>query len=256
MSTKKDLTELLAYAVKKAEATTEIKVAWAGLSNLEKILVKKSNENGRVASLAAIKKIASLIENQPAAAEAKPAKRDFASYRFKKKDMSKKACSAGCKCSKCKGKKMKKSAACTRIVEMLKKAAQRNLLPGLTKKADPGHPNSYEMTPGGAVASNSIFNEPTASGFLSKAWGKTPGWGKALATLAGMGLIGHGMYSAGREWSKRYDPGVDPEAKGIGLNRDLANALREQMAKAQASSAELGGMQRGWRNAYAPLYGI
>ena len=256
MSTQKDLTELLAYAVKRAETATEIKVAWVGLSKLEKILAKKADENGRMVSLPAIRKIASLIEKQPVGAEVKPAKRDFASYQFKKKDMSKKACSAGCKCSKCKGKKMKKSASCLKMAGMLKKAAQRNLFPGLAKKADPGHANSYELTPGGARSAASIWEEPSASRFMSKAWGKTPGWGKALAALAGVGLLGHGMYSAGREWSKRYDPGVDPEAKGIGLNRDLANALREQMAKAQASSAELGGLQRGWRNAYAPLYGL
>ena len=86
MSTKKDLTELLAYAVKRAETATEIKVAWVGLSKLEKILAKKADENGRMVSLPAIRKIASLIEKQPVGAEVKPAKRDFASYQFKKKD--------------------------------------------------------------------------------------------------------------------------------------------------------------------------
>jgi hypothetical protein len=242
MSTKKDLTELLSYAVKKAAVATEVKVAWAGLSNLEKVLAKKASEKGRAVPLSTIKKIASMIEEKPAPAEAKPAKRDFASYRFKKKTDATKEASGAC----CKGKKkmkMKKSAACTKMIEMLKKA-------NFVKAADvPGAP------PAGA-APGSIWKDPSAASFLSRGWGQTPGWGKALAILAGAGLLGHSIYGAGREWSKRYDPGVDPEAKGIGLNRDLANALREQMAKAQASSAELGGLQRGWRNAYAPLYGM
>lgn len=243
MSTKKDLTELLSYAVKKAAVVTEVKVAWAGLSNLEKVLAKKADEKGRVVPLSTIKKIASLIEEKPAVAEAKPAKKDFASYRFKKKtpDATKEASGACCKGKK--KMKMKKSAACTRMIEMLKKA---NFVKAA---AIPGAP------PAGA-APGSFWKSPSALGFASGAWGATPGWGKALAILAGAGMLGHSIYGAGREWSKRYDPGVDPSAKGIGLDRDLANALREQMAKAQASSAELGALQRGWRNAYAPLYGL
>jgi hypothetical protein len=231
MSTKKDLTELLSYAVKKAAVVTEAKVAWAGLSTFERVLVKKANEKGRAVPLSMIKKIAEMVEATPAVEKAKPAKRDFASYRFKKKTDATKEASGAC----CKGKmkkKMKKSAACVKMVEMLKKASFAK------------------------AAAGDFWKAPTARGFASGAWGATPGWGKALAILAGAGLLGHSMYGAGREWSKRYDPGVDPSAKGIGLDRDLANALREQMAKAQASSAELGGLQRGWRNAYAPLYGM
>jgi hypothetical protein len=232
MSTKKDLTELLSYAVKKAAVTTEVKVAWAGLSNLERVLAKKASEKGRAVPLSTIKKIAEMVEAKPAAEEAKPAKRDFASYRFKKKtDLDKKA--AGACCEGKKKKKKMKSATCAKMAEMLKEA-------NLVKAAAPGN----------------FWKSPSALGFASGAWGATPGWGKALAILAGAGLLGHSMYGAGREWSKRYDPGVDPAAKGIGLDRDLANALREQMAKAQASSAELGALQRGWRNAYAPLYGM
>jgi hypothetical protein len=245
MSTKKDLTELLSYAVKKAAVVTEVKVAWAGLSPLEKVLAKRAGMNGRAVPLTTIKKLAALIEEKPAVEEAKPAKRDFASYRFKKKtDMSKKACSAGCKCSKCCGKKkMKKSAACNKMIEMLKKA-------NFVKSAA----TTVGAPPAGAA--DSIWNETSPLKFISGAWGKARGWQKALAIMAGAGLLGHSIYGAGREWSKRYDPGVDPSAKGIGLDRDLANALREQMAKAQASSAELGALQRGWRNAYAPLYGL
>ena len=240
MSTKKDLTELLSYAVKKAAVVTEAKVAWAGLSTFERVLVKKANEKGRAVPLSMIKKIAEMVEATPAVEKAKPAKRDFASYRFKKKTDATKEASGAC----CKGKmkkKMKKSAACTKMLAMLKKASFAKLAVD---------------APGAAAAAGNFWKTPSARGFVSGVWGATPGWGKALAILAGAGLLGHSMYGAGREWSKRYDPGVDPSAKGIGLDRDLANALREQMAKAQASSAELGGLQRGWRNAYAPLYGM
>ena len=261
MSTKRDLTELLTYAVKKAEASTEVRVAWAGLSNLEKVLAKRASEKGQMIHLAGIRKLAALIEKPPAGTEGQPAKRDFASYRFKKKDMSKKACSVGCRCPKCKSKKMKKSAACVRMIGLLKKASRHPAFPGLTKKAI-GLEGVQALTgmsnpaPAAAAAGSSFFDEPSASKFISGAWGKTPGWGKALAVLAGLGVLGHGMYGAGREWQKRYDPGVDPAAKGIGLDRDLANALREQMAKGTAWASELGGMQRGFRQAYAPLYGI
>jgi hypothetical protein len=242
MSTKKDLTELLSYAVKKAAVVTEVKVAWAGLSNLEKVLAKRAGMNGRAVPLTTIKKLAALIEEKPAVAEAKPAKKDFASYRFKKKtpDATKEASGACCKGKK--KMKMKKSAACTRMIEMLKKA-------NFVKAA-----NVQGAPPAGSP--DHFLDTKSPLKFVSGAWGQTPGWGKALAILAGAGMLGHSIYGAGREWSKRYDPGVDPSAKGIGLDRDLANALREQMAKAQASSAELGALQRGWRNAYAPLYGL
>lgn len=91
--------------------------------------------------------------------------------------------------------------------------------------------------------------------FIRGAVKATPGWAKALAAvLAGAGL-GHMAYSGGREWATRYDPGIDPAMKGMGLDRDTMRALREQIAKQTGWASELGALQQGYRNSMAPLYG-
>jgi hypothetical protein len=147
----------------------------------------------------------------------------------------------------------------TDIVGLLKYAmdagTKAKQTPRLTKKAAVTLSSQIVMRQKVAMLAkksgfSAAFASPTLSGFLHEAVKGTPGWAKALG-LVGAGVAG---VAGARELMKRYDPGVDPEAKGIGMNRNLRNALTEQTAKATSWASELGGMQHAMRNAYAPLY--
>ncbi len=100
----------------------------------------------------------------------------------------------------------------------------------------------------------STFAQPTVRGFATSALTKTPGWAKALALLGVGGAGAAAGWHAGNEINKRFDPGVDNEAKGIGMNRNLRNALTENIAKSTQWANELGGLQHASRNAYSALY--
>ncbi len=230
MSTKKDLTDLLSYAVKKAEASAEIKVAWNGLSALEKHLAKKAAAKGPV-SVANIKKLAALIEKKPVKQAMCGAKH---SPKKKKKAMKKASASQ----QRTVGL-LKKAFANPRLVPTLKVAVQSE---DFLKMAV--HPFGRGPMPTPAPTYGDALKARTIPDFLKKTWNATPGWGRGLAALAAIAGIGvPAVTSLGREVQKRFDTGVDPSLKGYGLDPSLMAGLQEYIAKTTGWTSQMNALQ-------------
>jgi len=227
MSTKKDLAELLSYTVKRAEAQTQLKLAWNTLSPLERVLVKTSAANRRPINLLNIRKLAEMVQTKKACGkscgDSKPAKKPWVKPWLKKEEV------------KTNEPKMdKKSSAHRRMTQLLKSASSRSVLSFTKRAAGPAVP---------------WHQSDSAVGAVSGAWKATPGWAKALAMLASAGVVGTHLYGAAGDAAKRWDRGVDPEMTGTGLNRDEANRLWSGAAKLTARTSELDALQRRFRMA-------